>query len=153
MDQQPGKDIAVSDADSAVADLIKNPELLKQIMDTPAVQSVMFENFRGPVPSPSMLEKYGKLLPGLANRLVELTEKEQHHRHSVSAHNMTLTARGQILAFVLVILVICSAIYFGVQGNTLLAGILAGLDFAALAVTFITGHYFSVKSASKEHRD
>lgn len=39
------------------------------------------------LPPPSMLESYEEIAPGIVEKLVELVEKEQRHRHIVEAKN------------------------------------------------------------------
>jgi uncharacterized membrane protein len=40
------------------------------------------EIFRGPLPSPDILEKYEKILPGISERIVAMAEKEQAMRET-----------------------------------------------------------------------
>ncbi|WP_411004332.1 DUF2335 domain-containing protein [Escherichia coli] len=61
-----------------VSRVIENPEVLNRVLDSPQVRrAIVCQHFQGPVPPPSMLKKYDQLVPGLANRLVDLTEKER----------------------------------------------------------------------------
>lgn len=38
---------------------------------------------QGPVPHPDLLQRYDEIVPGAAERLIALAEKEQSHRHSL----------------------------------------------------------------------
>ncbi len=54
-----------------------------------AVTGQSIENsFSGPVPSPEILEKYEKTLPGLANRLIKMAEKEQDLNNAHISHSL-----------------------------------------------------------------
>lgn len=66
------------------AKVMENPGVLERILDSPKIMAIAHESFRGPVPSPKMLSEYEQIMPGLANRLVKLTEDEQQHRHKVT---------------------------------------------------------------------
>lgn len=82
-----------------VSRVIENPEVLNRVLDSPQVRAIVCQHFQGPVPPPSMLKKYDQLVPGLANRLVELTEKEQAHRHKTVADSIDIARDGQTKAF------------------------------------------------------
>lgn len=83
--------------DDLVASVIENPEVLSRVLDTPKAQSIVLKHFQGPVPPLAMLKEYNDVIPGLANRLVELTEKEQSHRHNIESDNVKISKRGQIM--------------------------------------------------------
>ncbi|HHC4718874.1 TPA: DUF2335 domain-containing protein [Escherichia albertii] len=100
-----------------VSRVIENPEVLNRVLDSPQVRAIVCQHFQGPVPPPSMLKKYDQLVPGLANRLVELTEKEQAHRHKTVADSIDIARDGQTKAFWLAILIILAATVFGVMGG------------------------------------
>ncbi|EAQ4377968.1 DUF2335 domain-containing protein [Salmonella enterica] len=137
--------------DDLVASVIENPEVLSRVLDTPKVQAIVLKHFQGPVPPPAMLKEYNDVIPGLANRLIELTEKEQSHRHSIESDNVKISKRGQIMSFFVVLIIIFAAILFGLNGNTVLAGILVGIDLAALVTAFIAGKYYSIKTADSDN--
>ncbi|EAA7556099.1 DUF2335 domain-containing protein [Salmonella enterica] len=137
--------------DDLVASVIENPEVLSRVLDTPKVQAIVLKHFQGPVPPPAMLKEYNDVIPGLANRLIELTEKEQSHRHSIESYNVKISKRGQIMSFFVVLIIIFAAILFGLNGNTVLAGILVGIDLAALVTAFIAGKYYSIKTTDSEN--
>ncbi|HCM1919156.1 TPA: DUF2335 domain-containing protein [Salmonella enterica subsp. salamae serovar 28:r:e,n,z15] len=136
--------------DDLVASVIENPEVLSRVLETPTVQAIVLKHFQGPVPPPAMLKEYDDVIPGLANRLVELTEKEQAHRHQTEAATLNIARRGQTMAFGVVLIIILAAILFGLNGNTVLAGILVGIDLAALVAAFIAGKHYSDKSSSDD---
>lgn len=62
-------------------------------------------HFSGPLPPPSVLQGYDDVLPGAAERIVQMAEKEQHQRHSLddllAASATRQRARGQWFAFML----------------------------------------------------
>ena len=124
-----------------VSRVIENPEVLNRVLESPQVRAIVCQHFQGPVPPPSMLKKYDQLMPGLANRLVELTEKEQAHRHKTVADTIDIARDGQTKAFWLAILIIFVAAVFGVMGETVLAGALVSIDLVALVTAFIAVSY------------
>lgn len=91
-----------------------------------------------------------ELIPGSAERILAMAEREQEHRHAMDArqtdiiekdldHNHDVTKRGQryglwISAFVIII----SAI-LALTGHPEIAAILAGVDLVGLAAVFVIG--------------
>ncbi|CAK8742109.1 hypothetical protein SODG_005429 [Sodalis praecaptivus] len=57
--------------------LSRNPNLIRSLVRT--------ETFTGPFPPPDILEKYNQVLPGAAERIFSLTEREQQHRHFIQS--------------------------------------------------------------------
>ena len=51
------------------------------------------ETHSGPLPAPRQLSDYEAVLPGLAERIVRLTEAEQQHRHATVALALRRDAR------------------------------------------------------------
>ena len=129
--------------DELVARVVENPEVLSKVLDTPQGQAIVCQHFQGPVPPPAMLKEYDQLMPGLANRLVELTEKEQRHRHQMVSDTVSIAKSGQTKAFWIALSVIISAVVFGLMGERVLAGALVTIDLAALVSAFIAGKHYS----------
>jgi uncharacterized membrane protein len=59
----------------------------------------------GPLPSPEQLAQYNQVLPGLAERIVAMAEKQSGHRQDIEGRvvrsNIRNATIGQFLAFVL----------------------------------------------------
>jgi uncharacterized membrane protein len=72
------------------------------------------QQWSGPLPSPDALEKYEKIIPGSAARLLQLVEKEQSHRHEMDRDTLTTKAadvrRGQYLGAGIGVLAVGGAI-------------------------------------------
>lgn len=67
--------------------------------------SVRQETYSGPIPQASELEKYEKVLPGSADRIIKMAESQSEHRHElekrVVVSNITNEKRGMNYAFTL----------------------------------------------------
>ncbi|WP_097478452.1 DUF2335 domain-containing protein [Escherichia coli] len=133
-----------------VSRVIENPEVLNRVLDSPQGRAIVCQHFQGPVPPPSMLKEYEQLIPGLANRLVELTEKEQAHRHKTVADSINITRNGQKMAFCIALIIILAAVFFGVRGQTGLAATLVSVDLLALVSVFIAGKHYSNQASDQE---
>lgn len=62
---------------------------------------VQVSAFHGPLPPPETLEKYQRILPGSAERILQMAEREQAHRHRLEAEFVRISRRGQLFAFFL----------------------------------------------------
>lgn len=123
--------------------LSRNPNLIRSLVRT--------ETITGPFPPPDILEQYNQVLPGAAERIFSLTEREQQHRHDLQkkAINGALNKdrRGQWMGFGITVLVLFIACYFAYIGNSAFAMTLVTIDMVALAAVFAIGR--SVKPAKK----
>lgn len=78
------------------------------------------EHYSGPLPQPADLEKYDQIVPGAAERILAMAEKEQADRHKESerqSHLMcALSLRGQWIGFFLAILFTGVSVFFAING-------------------------------------
>lgn len=85
----------------------KNPVLLKN------TQEVHFES--RPIPAPNEFEYYEKVLPGAADRILRMAEKEQESRLTarIKEHELIgkLALKGQLFAFSLGLLGIGGSVF------------------------------------------
>lgn len=105
------------------------------------VQVGQITHYSGPLPSPEALEHYDRMMPGLANRIVTMTEESLRHRHKqedrIVAGNVRSQTLGQWFAFLL------SAFVIGVAALLIYDGkVTEGLatiftDLAALVGLFV----------------
>lgn len=74
----------------------------------------------GPLPAAGEFEKYERALPGAADRILRLAEKEAEHRHAedekLTNHSIRSGKRGQIFAFIIsvasIALILTSILFF-----------------------------------------
>lgn len=97
----------------------------------------------GPIPEAELLAKYEDVLPGLANRIVQMAEREQAHRHAIERVEVQqpyqLARRGQIFAITAIVLVLGFAVFLAAIGSPITAGVLVAIDLLGLVTVFITG--------------
>ena len=118
-------------------------------------------SFSGPLPPPSVLEKYEQILPGLADRIVSMAEKEETHRHAqnqialkaeIELQQKALEAEregmraemqearwGQILAFCIGSLTIAAGSYLALHDAQIPGTILGSGGVVGLVSVFIYG--------------
>lgn len=106
----------------------------------------------GPLPSPRQMVEYEAALPGLAERIVRLTENEQKHRHTIQNTALNRSAnlrdRGQWLALVAMALVLAFCAYLVVAGATAAAASVAIALVAAVVGIFVTGRHADIKESA-----
>ena len=98
---------------------------------------------RGPLPEPSILSDYDKVLPGLADRIVVMAESEKDHRHQMQSRQLELSARrsliGLISGLIVAISCIILAIWATYKGYYVAGTIIASIDIVALTAIFVLG--------------
>jgi LPXTG-motif cell wall-anchored protein len=95
----------------------------------------------GPLPPPDILSQYDTIVPGAAERILQMAEKEQQHRFDcekkVERSAIRVTFTGVIFAF-LSVLIISSLVFFALyKGFDNTAGWIAVGAIAAVASVFI----------------
>ena len=94
------------------------------------------------LPSPAILKEYNDVAEGAAERLMEMAEIEQEHRHewelgALAAYDRNFRL-GQKCGLILALSIISSAIYVGhFLHDHYLASIIAGCGFASMIVSTI----------------
>lgn len=112
----------------------------------------------GPLPPPAVLKAYDDALPGSAERIVALAEREAAHRHELDRESLSLersdraarialATRGQLLGYSLSLVIILGGFVMAGMGNNL-AGFGSVLTAASLLVAiFVLGR----RQPSQQH--
>lgn len=97
------------------------------------------------------------MLPGLAERIVRLTEREQKHRHEVVTlavkRASRLRERGQMLGIFALALMLAFCAFLVVAGSPKVAGFVAVGVIAAVVGIFVTGRNADIKELEQERDD
>jgi uncharacterized membrane protein len=99
--------------------------------------------YSGPLPHPEILGGYEKVLPGSADRIFKMAEKQLDHR--ISNENKLVNAENQIrlfgliTGFLIAIFGLGGAVYLGYNGKTLESGIMSGGTLVGLVTVFVKG--------------
>ena len=84
-----------------------------------------------------MYREYEEVLPGSANRLMELTEDQQKHRHKWESDaldaSISDSRRGQWFGFFLSILAIMAAVILALMGRSMVGALLALVSVSGIA--------------------
>ena len=105
-------------------------EVLDRLPDDLQIVAVEAAAFTGPLPPPSMFNHYNEVLPGSAERILRMAEKEQEHRTTWESEVLRVGARdsliGQALGFLALLVCVGGAIYLALSGNVVVAVVLVG---------------------------
>ena len=116
-----------------------------------AIQVSESRHYSGPLPLPEDLAKYDQVVPGAAERIMQMAEKEMQHRHendNMMAKNIVRTTILSILAAFFCVLVMAGLVFYALhKGYPTVAGTIAVGSIAAVA-----GVFFRQKAnKEKEH--
>lgn len=109
------------------------------------IAATVVHQFSGPIPPPDALERYERLQPGFANRIMTMAEGQAQHRQSlekaVTTANIRSEARGQVLGFIIAMTVIAISAVILWQGKSIegLIGMLGTVT--VLASVFVYGRW------------
>lgn len=104
------------------------PELTNSEQVKRVIAEVISE-FSGPIPPPNIIAGYEEVVPGAADRIIQMAEKQAAHRQSIEQMAAKIEARDSLLgilfAFILGIgsIVACIVVVLTVREN---AGAIAG---------------------------
>jgi uncharacterized membrane protein len=143
------KEIYQPDALDILDKLEENPQLISKII-------AKFHS--GPLPSPEDLTTYNRLIPNGADRIMQSVEREQSARIELDRHktecdinyinkSLQLQQRGQLIAFVTVLLFFILSFLLIWTGSPVLGASIMGASLVAIVTIFITGK--AIKSKSK----
>ena len=120
------------------------------------VVKAMMEEFSGPIPHPDILEKYEKILPGSADRIISMAEKQSTHRQAMEKKMIESESRdglrGIIFAFLLGIgcLIACVVVVCLVPKN---AGAISSAFLGVTGIGSITTGFIRSSKRSKSKDD
>ena len=102
-----------------------------------------FQSYSGPLPAPESLEKYNKILPDGAERIMRMAENQSNHRISIEniviSGQVKQSGRGQIFGLIIAFVAIGASILLSMFGHEIVAGIIGGGSVVGLVTVFVVG--------------
>ncbi|MDE5609887.1 MAG: DUF2335 domain-containing protein [Bacteroidales bacterium] len=129
---------------------------------TEIVRSISIrEEYSGPLPTPSMLEGYERILPGAAERILRMAENEQTTRKEACLEMLRQDGEklkgmvsankiSQVFAFVLVVMLIGVGGILTYLGHTAVGLTIFGTTIISVASTFIIGFFKDRNRVTKD---
>jgi len=129
------------DVDSILKDL--PVEKRKEIKSLILQQRTEICHHQGPIPCPDDLAEYNKIIPNGADRIMQMAEKQQHHRmeleNIVVKCQQKQSLRGQTFGLILGITGLLTAAFLGFTGHETIGSIIGGSTVISLVSVFVIG--------------
>ncbi|MBX7158281.1 MAG: DUF2335 domain-containing protein [Verrucomicrobiae bacterium] len=135
----------------------KVDEILKLAIETIRTNVSIQESYSGAIPHPSHLKAFNEIVPGSADLIFQEFKKQSEHRRALESYAIPRqtdqSGRGQIFAFILVILFLIAGVLLTMYDHDKVGGILLGFTLLGVTSVFITGKIFQEKElASKKQQ-
>lgn len=123
--------------------------------DKRVVSQVFAQFTSGPLPSAAEMQRYKNVDPELPRLIFDMAQTEQGHRHAMDARDQEETyeavyknqedrrkavSQGQILGFVIAVIVLGLSAFMAWLGFETFALVLAGIDVVGLAAVFVSSY-------------
>ncbi len=99
--------------------------------------------YSGPLPTPQAFSEYDQALPGAAERILSMAEREQTHRHAIESGLLRMESRnsglGLLAGFILGLIGLLGGIYMVSQGADLAGAGVAFTALVSLVTVFVVG--------------
>lgn len=127
----------------ALADAVPRQKLTAVRQEIVSYVHAVAEYYSGPLPHPEHLEHFDRVLPGAADRILTMAEREQSHRHTWEQRELRssiLTERMGLFGGVLVAIgLIVGAVVCAVYGQTVIGGALVAASAVSMVPSIIKG--------------
>ena len=136
----------------------QSAELLAEATPPPDDVTAIRASWRAPLPPPNALARYNDVLPGSAERILQMAEKQQEQDHNIQMEAISIErtvvvsdARraylGLLAGFIISVLGIGGGIYLIATGHDWAGLSLAGINLTSLVGVFVYG----AKARRDEH--
>ena len=146
------------DAQKAINDLLEAVPEDKKGTVYRALTIIQQESYEGPIPHPRIIREYERILPGSADRILSMAEKQQEHRMALETKaiggQVDQSKRGQLFGFILVFVCVAVAVFFAVYfGMTAFAVTFLCVTMVSVVGLFVTGKMTVQKDLAKKSKD
>jgi uncharacterized membrane protein len=121
----------------------RQPSSQPNVSESLAQFAITAQHFSGPLRPPEMLRRYEELLPGSADRVISMAERQSAHRQNLEKtvvdSNCTNERLGMILGFIMCVLAISAGTYSVIKGNDAFAIAAIVSALASPVAVFIYG--------------
>jgi uncharacterized membrane protein len=115
----------------------------QQVREIAELVEMHIERHRGPLPRPQDLQEYDNVVPGAAERIIRMAEKQSTHRQELERKVVFGDSRrafcGLWVGGFVVLCVLAGAVYLIDRGHDVAGAIIAGIDVVGLVSVFIYG--------------
>lgn len=97
----------------------------------------------GPIPPPGALQRFNEIVPGAAERILNMAEKQLDHRMQMEETVVKGDSRrsylGLTAGFILSAAIIAGGVFLVANGHDMAGGLLVGVNIVGLAGVFVYG--------------
>lgn len=108
-------------------------------------QQTTTEVYRGPIPPPELLKQYDAVVPGAADRILQMAERQSAHRQRIEIiaveHEVRSSRFGQGGAVFIATLGITARAYIASRGQTVAGTSVIGGTIGVIASAYLTGTF------------
>lgn len=101
--------------------------------------------FSGPLPPPQILKGYNEIIPGAAERIMCMAERQAQHRQGIERDSLNAEIRdgrrGQLFGFILAMTAVLGAIYCFSMGYTTGGSVIGLSTVTGLVSVFVYGRH------------
>src|SRR5215469_344716 len=99
-----------------IEQVLEQVDVPQKVRENLVEQLVMVtESYRGVLPHPKHFADFERVLPGCAERIMQMAEKEQNHRHGrenkIMGAESTYATRAQLYAAGIMLILVAGAVY------------------------------------------
>jgi len=120
-----------------------------------SLQRTIRHSYRGPLPRPEDLEKYSKVIPNGADRIMIMAEKQQDHRMALESkvigEQQFQSKLGQWFGFIIGLVVVIGGVGCVVSGHEIAGLIFSGTGLTGLVSVFVIGKKSQVKTPKEKN--
>lgn len=99
----------------------------------------------GPLPAPEELAQYNSIIPNGADRILRMAEEQQQHRMYLEKYVVRSDSKrawaGLCAGAVVALSILGASVWLIMTGHETAGTVIAGLDMASVAGTFVYGHH------------
>jgi uncharacterized membrane protein len=137
VDQQPDADEGAEPAPSSAQGQPLSPDQPGQVV---TVQQTV-QGFTGPIPPPQVLAGYEAVLPGLANRIVAMAERQSEHRQGLEQQVVSANIRheeiGLWLGAAVAVILAAAAVIVTLAGYPETGAVIGAVDIVGVVTVFV----------------
>jgi uncharacterized membrane protein len=119
-----------------------NGDLVRKVAGV-VLSIVQEDSFSGPLPHPKHLAEYDRVLPGAANRIIAMAEKEQEHRHEwenrALKFDFSYSILGILLGFLIALALLILAYVSSRAGHPTVSLAFLAASTVGMVASFIKG--------------
>lgn len=155
---EPQEELLASPAPPEIIQQLEPYVLPERMGEAAQVVSMMIaQSHSGPLPPAREFANYDKALPGAAERILAMAEKEQGHRHGIEKdlirREIGFKSRGQLFAFLGLLVMLAAVLAMAIMGHAAAGASLGAAVIGGVVAVFLGQKWVSGDSKSSKDDD